>query len=200
MTDDEEDAPLTVDFRIPEVAATWASQADVKRPWRTQVRARIAELVAGARTILELGPGPGWLAEAILSRNVVERYTLFDFAPPFLDMCRARLASYPCEYVVGDFRSAGWDASLGTYDAIVAMQSVHEIRHRRHIPRLFAELRPHVRETMIVCEHVWQTSEPLKPITVPEDFCRDAFLAAGFARVTIERIENLYLCVAKTSK
>jgi len=189
---DEEDAPLTVDFRIPEVAAQWAAEAEGKRPWRKEVRQRIAELVDGARTILELGPGPGWLAEAILTRNAVERYTLFDFAPPFLDMCRARLAQFPCEYVVGDFRHAGWTAPLGTYDAIVAMQAVHEIRHRRHIPRLCRELRP-LASRVIVCEHIWRAGEPLKPITIPEDFCRDAFLAAGFANVTVEQIENLYI-------
>jgi hypothetical protein len=75
----DDDVPTTWDFRIPWIAATWAHDSELKKPQRPEVRARIAERVAagrigerganpgpGAPRILELGCGPGYLAEAIL--------------------------------------------------------------------------------------------------------------------------------------
>src|SRR4029079_7285123 len=102
------DVPSSIDLRQLHDATTWADEADRKRPWRRELRQQIAELVrAGlpdrSLRILELGPGPGLLAEVVLATCAVERYTLFDFSPPFLEMCRARLPSPSIAYVLGDF-------------------------------------------------------------------------------------------------
>jgi hypothetical protein len=49
----------------------------------------------------------------------------------------ARRASF----VVRDFREPTWPADLGTFDAIVTQQAVHETRHRRHALPLFQRAR-----------------------------------------------------------
>ena len=100
------------------------------------MRARIAEQVAGARRILELGGGPGLLAEAILERSPVADYTLLDFSPPMLAMARRRVGAYPfTAFALADFLDPCWAAGLGTFDAIVTMQAVHELRHKRRAGR-----------------------------------------------------------------
>ncbi|MGH2898191.1 MAG: class I SAM-dependent methyltransferase, partial [bacterium] len=111
------DVSSPIDLRDPGDAHTWALEADAKRPWRAQVRDAFAEALGAldspggspagspARRILELGSGPGLLAERILRTCDVERYTLFDFSPPMLDMSRARVGKHPAAaFVLGDFK------------------------------------------------------------------------------------------------
>ena len=48
---------------------------------------------------------------------------------------RARFPS--AEFVNADFRSEDWTQCLtAPYDAVVSMQAVHEVRHKRHVPKL----------------------------------------------------------------
>jgi SAM-dependent methyltransferase len=44
-------------------------------------------------------------------------------------------------FVVRDFREPTWPENLGTFDAIVTQQAVHETRHRRHALPLFERAR-----------------------------------------------------------
>lgn len=55
-------------LRDPVTAREWADEADRRRPYRVPIRKSIAKLVheAKATRVLELGAGPGQLAEAIL--------------------------------------------------------------------------------------------------------------------------------------
>lgn len=199
----DDDVPLTVDFRFPDVAAAWVPDAEAKRPWRARARRVIASLVRDARSILELGPGPGFLAEAILETSVVERYVLFDFSEPFLDMCRSRLARFAqAEYVLGDFRDAAWPALVaGPFDAVVAMQSVHELRHRRHVPRLYAQLRPLVRDTIVICDHPPPAETDARGFALfaSEAEHRAALSSAGFIGVELQTVETLCIYSATTA-
>jgi SAM-dependent methyltransferase len=120
--------------------------ADVKRPLRAHIRRLVAErlrtLAPGAR-VLELGSGPGLLAEqALRACPNIARYTLFDFSEPMLEMSRLRVGSFPsATFVLGDFRSEEWTHRVsGPFDAVVSMQAVHEVRHKRHVPRLYAQI------------------------------------------------------------
>ena len=45
------------------------------------------------------------------------------------------------EFVIRDFRSAEWSDGLGRFDAVVTMQAAHEIRHKRHLPKLLTQIR-----------------------------------------------------------
>ena len=212
MTDD--DVPLTVDFRIPDVATTWAAEAEGKRPHRVELRriiaARVAEagrarvvdaaklgiLDAAKLRVLELGPGPGWLAETILDACDIEDYVCFDFSQPFLEMARARLGDR-ARYVRGDFLDPAWpDLLEGPFDAIVAMQSVHELRHKRRMAALYTQARTLMRpgSVLVVCDH-----EPVNPrplcATAGEQLA--AMTAAGLARPTVlATIEGMYVVAA----
>src|SRR4051812_24575069 len=80
-----------------------------KRPWRAGIREAIAALLQASnpvpRRVLELGAGPGLLAEAILRVCTLDNYTLLDFSPPMLELSRARLAAHrSAAFVCSDFK------------------------------------------------------------------------------------------------
>jgi SAM-dependent methyltransferase len=135
-----------VDFLDAEQARAWVAACERDKPWRQPLRSRFAELVAtlapGSR-VLELGAGPGLLAECILGRCTnVGSYTLVDFSEPMLNLSRDRLARFPeARFVNANFKAANWTGALTPpYAAVVAMQAVHEIRHKRYVPSLYRQI------------------------------------------------------------
>jgi ubiquinone/menaquinone biosynthesis C-methylase UbiE len=113
-----------------------------------------------APRILELGSGPGFLAEHVLDRcPSVARYTLLDFSQPMLAQNRRRLLEHQARtaFVQADFKGDAWPAALdGPFDFVFSLQAVHELRHKRHAPRLYAQLRalPSERGELVVCDHL----------------------------------------------
>ena len=200
------DVPSGIDLRDPGDAHTWALEADAKRPWRAQVRDAFAEaLGAGspvgspARRILELGSGPGLLAERILGTCDVERYTLFDFSPPMLDMSRARVGNRAAAvFVLGDFKQPDWTRGLeAPFDAVVTMQAVHEIRHKRHVPGLYRQVHALLRPggVLLVSDHIPADDTPRsRALLATEEEQHAAMRSAGFERVATRLfLAGLYL-------
>jgi SAM-dependent methyltransferase len=210
VTDD--DVPTTVDFRVPAITATWVAEAEGKRPQRPAVRRAIAERVAeigrarvvdaaklgildAARIhVLELGPGPGLLAETILAVCDVERYVLFDFAQPMLELAKQRLGDR-VQYMLGDFLDPRWPAMLAgqPFDAIVAMQSVHELRHKRRAQTLYAQAKQLMRpgSVLVVADH-----EPMddRPLLMTAGEQRAAMTEAGIAEPIVHAtFDGLYV-------
>lgn len=145
-TDPSLDVPPGVDFLDAEAARAWVEACEVDKPWRAPMRARFAEMVSrlryGAR-VLELGSGPGYLAEVVLDRCAnVTSYTLLDFSEHMLERSRQRVDGFDAaRHVHADFKGAAWMAGLDApFDAVVAMQAVHEIRHKRHVPGLYRQV------------------------------------------------------------
>ena len=213
MNDD--DVPTPIDLRDPTTAATWVAEADRKRPHRADVRRRIAEVVADvgrARVIdasklgildaarlhvLELGAGPGLLAEAIYEACEIERYVAFDFSQPMLEIARQRLGER-VTYMLGDFLDPQWPALLEgqPFDAVVAMQSVHELRHKRRAQTLYAQAKTLMRpgSVLVVCDHA--PTDP-RPLMMTADEQHAAMTAAGFTDVkTVGTFEGLYVVSA----
>ena len=55
-----------------------------------------------------------------------------------------------------DFKDPRWTDGLPTVDAIVTIQAVHELRHKRHAPALYAQTRSLLPGggVLLVCDHV----------------------------------------------
>ena len=124
----------------------WARDANLKRPFRAEFFAAfVAELNnLSPAHVLDVGSGPGFLAEQILAHTGVATYHLFDFAPLMLDLSRERLARFgdrACFHQGSFLEPAWWQALPAPFDAVVSMQAVHELRDAARIPQLYGELR-----------------------------------------------------------
>jgi ubiquinone/menaquinone biosynthesis C-methylase UbiE len=160
------------------------------------MRRRFVDLVRAlprGATVLELGAGPGYLAHSVLENCPdVESYTLLDFSDHMLELSRERLARFDAaQFIKADFRTTGWTRALSpAYAAVLAMQAVHEVRHKLRVPGLYSQIR-NVLEPgglLAVCDGtprdatvLWQVSLCM---TVDEQL--HAFASAGFTEVRVE--------------
>jgi SAM-dependent methyltransferase len=161
---EQEDVPPGEDFHDEAAAAAWADAALRKRPWRPLIFDLFVTAVHESRSagpcILELGSGPGFLAEHVLDRcPSVARYTLLDFATPMLRQSQQRLGRHQARtaFVQADFKSDSWPGEVGgPIDLVFSMQAVHELRHKRHAPRLYRQIRALLRPgaELVVCDHL----------------------------------------------
>lgn len=199
-----DDVPSPIDLREDADAHDWAAEADRKRPWRVGLREEIARLVhttlEGPGRVLELGAGPGLLAKSVLSSCTLESYTLLDFSAPMLAMSRERLREHPNAFFVqADFKDPDWPRFVrAPFDVVVAMQSVHELRHKPHLPQLYSCILPLLRTggVFIVCDHEPpDASARCTALFATESEQHVARTAAGFRRVHTRSTQNgLYLC------
>jgi cyclopropane fatty-acyl-phospholipid synthase-like methyltransferase len=187
------DVPPPIDFLQPETALAWANAANLKRPWRAHFFGAIVEKLRSvarpACSVLELGSGPGYLAEVVMQALPHVHYTLLDFSEPMHDLARTRLRHFAhVRFENRDFRSAEWAADLGLFDAIVTVQAVHELRHKDRVGRLHEAVKTLLRADgqYLVCDHVLgpggMTDDQLY-MTVVEQ--ADALKEAGFPDVAL---------------
>ena len=139
----------------------WVSVANEKRPFRLEFfDAFVSELAVLHRPrVLDVGSGPGFLAERVLSECAVASYHLFDFSPHMLELSRARLSEFGDRafFHQGSFLDEGWWQTLpAPFDAIVSMQAIHEVRDSARIPKLYGELRMMLRAggIMLIADEV----------------------------------------------
>lgn len=139
------DIPSPIDLRDPADARNWEASAQ-SRPGRAETfkafHAQLAAMGRDALEVLELGSGPGFLAAYLLAGMPRLRLTLLDFSEAMQDLARARLGAMAARvtFVTRDFKSASWATGLGSYDAVVTNQAVHELRHKRHAPVLHSQV------------------------------------------------------------
>jgi SAM-dependent methyltransferase len=206
-SDEEQDVPYGEDWHSLAEATAWAEAADKKRPFRTQFRELISEEVGtlgpGVR-VLELGSGPGFLAERVLERCTgLASYTLVDFSEPMLAMSRERLARFPAaSFVRESFKSDGWMERIGgPFDGVVSMQAIHEIRHKRHIPGLYQQIFQVTAAPglILICDHtLLDDSRRSMSLYMTEQEQVQALSDAGFAEVRIAlSIRKLVLYVGR---
>jgi SAM-dependent methyltransferase len=165
------DVPSPIDFRLPSDAAEWAATAMAKRPWRQAFfRSFISELerlIPSDGSVLDLGSGPGFLARAILEALPRVEYTALDFSPPMHALAKERLGGLAARvhFALRDFKAPEWTAGLPSYDAVVTIQAVHELRHKRHVPALYDSVRRLLRPggVFLVCDHVCGESAGTDP-------------------------------------
>jgi len=183
------DVPSPIDLRLMSDARSWAETALARRPVRPEFFDAFAREIGrdGAR-VLELGSGPGFLAEHLLRAWPALDYVALDFSPAMHQLAAERLGERTARVrcVERSFRDADWADGLGPFDAVVTHQAVHELRHKDHASTLHAQVRPLLAPggRYLVCDHYLGgdgLSNDRLYMTVEQQ--REALLRAGFAQV-----------------
>lgn len=156
------DLSSSADLSLVKNAREWEQTAMKKRPWRIElfelITRRLASHTQGLGRVLELGSGQGMLARYVLeSIPSLPHYVLLDHSPTMQAQASERLGSFAARasFLERDFRAPGWAEGLGPFDAVVTVQAVHELRHKRYATSLHAQVRqilaPH--GLYLVCDH-----------------------------------------------
>ena len=157
------EVPSDHDFFDPAYVKHWTESIARYRPERRQLfkafAAEIGKIKNNNLSALELGSGPGLLAEALLQSCSLSRYALVDFSPHMLELSRKRLERFLDRTIFfqRDFKKREWiDGIPAGFDLIVSLQAVHELRHASRIPRLYAQLYQLLLPggTVLICDHV----------------------------------------------
>jgi SAM-dependent methyltransferase len=195
--DAELDVPYGEDFHDAAVAQAWADAAPRKRPWRATIFDHFVSIVGSAAMtsprVLELGSGPGFLAEQVLGRcPSVGLYTLVDFSEPMLEQSRRRLASRAvrAQFLHVDFKSETWTEQVdGPFDFVLSLQAVHELRHKRHAVRLYTQLRAVLAPgaQVLICDHLPEGAHTPRHrvLYLSQEENLAAFAQAGFSVVEV---------------
>ena len=192
MESQPQDVPSPIDLQAEADAQKWAESANAVRPWRMQFFEAIALAIDSKRParVLELGSGPGFLAEQVLSRCGQVEMVLLDFSSPMHKLARERLLRHSnrVQYIERSFKAENWMEGLGSFDYVVTNQAVHELRHKRYaVPlhkQVLSVLRPE--GTYLVSDHYFGEDGMKKEglyMTVEEQ--GQALLEAGFTRVQL---------------
>ena len=111
-------------------------------------------------SVLELGSGPGFLAQHVLERcPAVRLYTLVDFSEAMLDQSRQRLTTHAARtrFLRADFKTDTWPEEVDApVDFVLSLQAVHELRHKRHAVRLYRQIVPLLSPAaeVLICDHL----------------------------------------------
>lgn len=185
------DIPSPIDLQAELDARAWAESANSIRPWRTNFFEAIANAIdpsTGLR-VLELGSGPGFLAEHILRRCPRAELVLLDFSEPMHRLAGERLKDHADRVtcVCRSFKDPEWMSGLGSFDHVVTNQAVHELRHKRHAEPLHRQVHGVLRDggSYLVADHYFGDDGMKKEglyMTVEEQ--RQALLSAGFTTLT----------------
>ncbi len=156
------DIPSPIDLRRMDDAREWADTAMTKRPWRIEFFRLFSDAVGRlaqgrAIRVLELGSGPGFLAKHMLEALPAIEYVALDFSPAMHALAVQRLGALAerVRFVERSFRDPSWPQGLGRFDAVVTLQAVHELRHKRHAAGLHAQARQVLVPggSYLVCDH-----------------------------------------------
>ena len=85
---------------------------------------------------MEPGSGPGFIARKILERRSDAHYTLVDWSDAMHGLAREHLGTLAsrASFVTANLKDDGWERNLGYFDVVITLQTVHELRHKRHAP------------------------------------------------------------------
>jgi trans-aconitate methyltransferase len=162
MSGNVSDIPSDHSFFDSADVRAWLEATTVKNAQRPAMFDQFVAEISAANTqrltLLELGSGPGVLAEQILSRCPVQRYWLVDFSLQMHELAHERLGDDDrAIYVQADFKLPSWtDAIPEPVEVVVTMQALHELRHSSRSVHLYRQLAS-VAEPgalLLVCDHL----------------------------------------------
>lgn len=192
MESQPQDVPSPIDLQAEADARAWAESANAVRPWRMTFFEAIAESIDATKParVLELGSGPGFLAEQVLDRCGQVEMVLLDFSSPMHTLARERLMRHSSrvQYIERSFKSDTWMEGLGSFDHVVTNQAVHELRHTRYAEPLHRQVRSVLRPggTYLVSDHYFGEDGMKKEgLYMTVEAQSQALVAAGFTRVQL---------------
>jgi SAM-dependent methyltransferase len=143
-------------------ARAWADEVMVKRPWRVEFFEVFASVIQEASLqrparVLELGSGPGFLAEHLLKSLPKIEYVALDFSPAMNELAAERLGllASRVQFVERSFLDESWPHGLGEFDMVVTLQAVHELRHKNRARVLHSQVKSLLSPggSYLVCDH-----------------------------------------------
>lgn len=145
--------------------------------------------------ILELGSGPGFLAEHLLKTCPSIEYVALDFSPAMHELAIERLGllANRVQFVERSFRDENWFAGLGKFQFVVTNQAIHELRHKSYAATLHRQVKSLLAPSGIylICDHFYgkngMTNDQLF-MTIAEQ--RDALREGGFSNIIEELIKD----------
>ncbi|MDZ7812598.1 MAG: class I SAM-dependent methyltransferase [Ideonella sp.] len=188
------DVPSPIDLKDPQTARQWAAQALQRRPARPvffEAHAQaLRHRIPGRCRVLELASGPGFLAQHVLNALPDLQMVLLDNSSAMHELARERLAALAAraEFVLRDMGQADALSGLGTIDAVLTHQAVHELRHKRHALGLHQRVRALLggRGVYLVCDHFCGPGgQPNDQLYMTVDEQAQALRDAGFAHVQL---------------
>jgi SAM-dependent methyltransferase len=183
------DVPSPIDLRLMADARPWAETALARRPVRPEIFDAFArEIGAGPHRVLELGSGPGFLAEHLLRANPDLRYVALDFSAAMHRLAAERLGERAARvtFIERSFREPAWVEGLGPFDFVVTNQAVHELRHKDYAEALHAQVKALLAPggRYLVCDHfLGEGGLANDQLYMTVAGQRDALLRGGFASV-----------------
>lgn len=193
------DVPSPIDLRLMSDAREWESTATVKRPWRAEFFDRFAAEISMSaipvRRILELGSGPGFLADRILRDFPNVEYVALDFSAAMHQLAATRLGPLASrvQFVERSLRESDWSHDLGRFEFIVTNQAVHELRHKRYAAALHSEARKALGPggVYLVCDHfVGEGGMSNEQLYMSVEEQQSALRDAGFVNVSLLLIKG----------
>jgi SAM-dependent methyltransferase len=187
-----QDVPSPIDLRQMADAREWAETALSKRPCRisffNEFSAAIASSAFPINRILELGSGPGFLAEHLLQALPLATYVALDFSAAMHQLAFNRLGAkaQQIQFLERSFRDNNWAQGLDTFDCVVTHQAVHELRHKRHAIALHSKVQQVLASDglYLVCDHYFgEYGMKNSDLYMSVDEQRLALINAGFCDV-----------------
>lgn len=132
------------DLRTQEDVAEWVAGLLTRSPERGEIIQHIATqlkaLPFAAPQVVELGPGPGLLAEMLLRDLPEMSYTGLDSSELLLTFAQTKLAPFGqrASLIRADLNTVGWLEQLpGEIHAITSLQALHDLGDESHINRMY---------------------------------------------------------------
>ena len=157
---DQADVPSPIDLKNSSDAKEWERTA-MDRPFRLeffdQFSRELQKLSKHNMNVLELGSGPGFLADYLLKDIPDLQITLLDFSAAMHELALVRIGKNieRVKFVERNFKEEKWNVGLEKYDAVITNQAIHELRHKRYAQALHEQVRPLLKSNALylVCDH-----------------------------------------------
>ena len=197
-----------IDLRNVNDASIWAAEVNRKRPWRYEFFEsyvlEIKKLNIKNPKVLEVGSGPGYLAQVLLENLSHMSYTAIDFSEAMHQLSREHLGqlAHKATYLVADFKDSNWFdvAKQNRFDIVIIHQALHKLRHKAYAQQFHMQIKQnllvkngvYIVTDHLVADHGMKNNDLY--MTIDEHL--KALYSAGFRNIDILKEKNA-LCAFK---